>query len=201
MKWKASNSKKGQAEHIFSDALPGIMLVILGIIILSIIRGGSSGDLQRSIHEKILSSYTEKQLLEYLETRVSFQGGKKEIWQIISSKDVTIKNPTELNGAFGNYGIFSGDSAVTIISASDAFIPLFENAPWNLVAKYDDLPYTVQVQHYGSDPIGECKALHGIIGNAQVMIPGEKKVTLELTYCKKPCDQRFQLDFHYCEKQ
>ena len=117
--------RRGQAQHLFNDLLPGIILVILGVLLLSYATSSQDNMIHRDVDDRLWENYGERQLLQFLQTRVLHLGTHKEIWQILyEAQDHNlrrdedpenhgdwIKTPLELSVAGSyDYGILWGDA-------------------------------------------------------------------------------------------
>ncbi len=177
--------KKGQPEHIFSDAIPGIALIIIGVIIISVTYDDAREKSKRELNTKIVNSHAERQILQLLQTKLDINGESREIWKIIQdAKDNQgLKSPTELSGSgFSLYGMFFGDYRVLDEYATNTFERLFGQGKWFMLVHYNELPYDVSI---GYNPlfVDDCTRMNGIEKSTSVEVPGEKLITTELHYC------------------
>ena len=177
--------KKGQPEHIFSDAIPGIVLIIIGVIIISATYKDVRERSKHELDEKIVNSYAERQMLQLLQTKIDFNGESKDAWRLIQDARYNdgLKSPLEVSGGgFRLYGMFFGEYHILEEYTTEIFEKLFGNGRWFMLVHYSDLSYEVEMG-YNLLFIDDCTRINGIEKTASVEVPGDESIIMELHYC------------------
>ena len=175
MRWVSG--KKGQPEHIFSDAIPGIILVFIGVIVISVAHTDVYDGLQKNIDERVYEKYAERQLVEYLESEIEFRGETKKIWEVIVLGENEVKKTSEIGSSgFGMESIFLEDYVVLESFAFEVFDEVIGNGLWYIIVDYIDLEENVEMGH-----AGECGRMHGRLDKVSLDIIGSVEVSLQ--YC------------------
>lgn len=176
--------RRGQAQHLFNDLLPGIIFVILGVILLSYATSSHDREIRRDVDDRFFDAYAQRQLLQFLQTRVLHLGEHKEIWQILyeaqDHQDWT-KSAYQLHK---DYGMLWGDALLVESTAPMIFDQVFDD--WYLFLEYEQLDYKVQL-HYKERSLRErCLHRQGHDYYIDVKIPGEQGMNIRLNYCVVP---------------
>jgi len=177
--------KKGQAEHIFSDLLPGALFILIGIFIINLTYSNVREETQNKLDAQIFDTYVERQLLQFLQTSLPFQGTPTEIFKLISdAKDRGgLRSAGELDA---DRGMFFGNYYLIEQHAYDIFGQLLGNDFWYLIVRYPSLPYEVEI-NYQAGFADTCIIRHeGHVSSKQLLLPLEEPIKIEMYYCVKP---------------
>ena len=183
MNWKTNRA--GQAQHFFSDAIPGILIIFFGLVVFSYFSPSQQNYEERLVTTPLNENYGERQLYQFLETRIAVGDEYKEAWEILAEapQKNTVKGPSELTGiGFYSYGILHGESLVAQDYAYRVFDSLFTKGFWYLILHYHDLPYDVEIV-YNPDFLDRCARSGGRDYSASAHVPGEHAMDVTLHYC------------------
>ena len=132
-------TRRGQAEHIFSDVLPGIALILLGVFIIQIVHADVYEGLDRRIHEQTAHALAERQLTELLETPLLFENQRLPFWRILLEGRYALEHPVKDSWS----SLFFYDSYAVIESyPPDVFSRLYQKDDWTLwylLLRYDGI--------------------------------------------------------------
>lgn len=134
--------KKGQAEHLFSDAIPGILFILFGVLLITFVNPDAYEGLNKAIDERMSQAYAERQLIAYLQTPVMIGQEKIFLWQAILGGRQSLEESRV--GVLGDYRTsYTLDYSVVEDLAWKVFpsvSPSYENTffLWSLRVRYDD---------------------------------------------------------------
>ncbi len=172
--------RKGQAQHLFNDALPGLIFVVLGVIILSYLSGAQAEKISSHTNDLLLQSYGERQLLSFLQTPLSAYGGQEIFSLLLDASPASLGTSSE-SRARSYQDLVDATRPVQSI-APPYFDSLFQPGLWYLLIHYEDLPYIA----VGSASTLSRECVVGVSGKeytAFMRLPAKRNVTLSLHYC------------------
>jgi hypothetical protein len=132
-----SISKKGQAEHIFSDALPGIALIFLGVIIIQVVHADVYEGLDRRVEQQITHAGAERQLVALLDTELPFEKTTLPFWQIVLEGRYALEHPIKDSRS---PPFFYDDYEIIEKYPADVFDQIYKKDKfmlWYLLLRYD----------------------------------------------------------------
>lgn len=195
MSWNIS--KKGQAEHIFSDALPGIALIFLGVIIIQVVHADVYEGLDRRVKQQTTHAAAQRQLVALLDTELPFEKTTLPFWRILLEGRYALEHPIKESRFppffYDDYEIIEKYPADVFdqIYKKDKFINLREKLTftlWYLLLRYDGF-YVIWVGNAGFLQ-DDCSQAYGAytLDVVTFKIPDQNghSVDVELHYCTLP---------------
>ena len=172
-------SKQGQAEHIFSDLIPGAAIIIISYLILSIAHIDVYDGLDKQLHERDMHARTQRNMITYLGTTATIQKEPSQIWQLIANGQPSTVDPRNVPGM--EYGNYKEDYSTIETTASTIFQPLFNHDAWQLIITYPD--YETQI-HHQPNYAHLCQVnLEGTPDTITINLPGKQPTSITLHYC------------------